>query len=186
MDPEIHYGKDYQIVATRDVQAGEQLQNSYNKCKWCDGLYENAKYPEQYYVTPQLFEVYGFTESWPQRWIVPEARLLFDVIEKHEGEKVDGVSTDGLQVNFVAPPSSDGLDYLHDRLEALKDFDRKYRNSTSIPRQEYEGLFNLHDAMSRAFSLAVEQSIGQISNRVWYLGEDWHKDKHHRLNHDEL
>ena len=87
MDPEIHYGKDYQIVATRDVQAGEQLQNSYNKCKWCDGLYANADNPEQYYVTPQLFEVYGFTESWPQRWIVPEARLLFDVTEEKQEEE---------------------------------------------------------------------------------------------------
>lgn len=182
MDPEIDYGHRYQIVATRDVQAGEQLQNSYNKCKWCDGLYANANDPYEYYVTPQLFEVYGFPELWPQRWILPKARLLFDVRESNGDD-----DTEELQVDFVAPPSPDGIDFLKARLRTLNKFERKYGNNTDIPRNEHEGIFSLHGAMTRAFSLALEQSVGQISDRVWYMGNNWHRDEHHNsYGGDEL
>ena len=188
MDPEIDYGNHYQIVATRDVEAGEQLQNSYNRCKWCDGLYDNADKPDEYYVTPQLFEVYGFLEPWPQRWILPEARLLFDIIEEQERDILGRHSLDGLQVNFVAPPSYDGVNYLKERLGALSDFEREFRNSTGIPRQEYEGIFSLHGAMSRAFSLALEQSVGRLSNSAWHMGDAWHRGHRHSsaTSSDEL
>jgi len=170
VDPVIDKGKKYKIVAIRDVQAGEELQNSYNKCKWCHGLYANAENPSQYYVTPQLFEIYGFIEAWPQRWILPEARLFFDI---EEGEKEQN-----LQVKFVAPPSPYGLDFLEERLEELKAFQRKLLHiDTDIPQPERNGLSQLHEAVTRAFKLAHEQAYGQVSNEVWRMGRYWHRDE---------
>lgn len=192
VDPEIDYEKSYKLVATRDVQAGEQLQNSYNKCSFCDGLYDNANEPQEYYVTPQLFEVYGFVELLPQRWILPEARLMFDITGGGDGTGEVGESDDnrGLRIDFVAPPSVEGLTFLQRELVMLDKFKKRYGNSTDLPRPEYDGIFSMHGAMVKAFSLALEQTTGQdLSDHVWEMGMNWHREDNHWQIHgisDEL
>lgn len=160
-------------MTTRKVNIDEQLQNSYNQCEWCDGLYSNAEHEEGYYVTPQLYELYGFPELMPQRWIIPEARLIFDV-EEVNGDADDPTSP--LRVNFVAPPSEDGVEFLRTRLQRLREFKEKHEDA-NIPKNEKESIFGFYNAVVTAYSLALEQSRAEeLSDEVWELDDTWHQE----------
>merc|ERR1712238_35876 len=52
----------HRTVASQDIQAGDQLYNSYNMCVNC------GKREEGGYGTQEIFRDYGFIEQYPQRW----------------------------------------------------------------------------------------------------------------------
>ena len=43
-DPKYDIGTHYQIVTRRDVEAGEEIRNSYNKCEWCEAFSNSPSY----------------------------------------------------------------------------------------------------------------------------------------------
>eukprot|EP00934_Nitzschia_sp_Nitz4_P008466 Nitzschia sp. Nitz4//scaffold96_size78090//1661//2876//NITZ4_005481-RA/size78090-augustus-gene-0.9-mRNA-1//-1//CDS//3329560534//8456//frame0 len=156
-------GKRYRVVATRDILAGEQLQNSYNRCDWCS-FYSNPDSELNFQVTPQIFELYGFVELFPQRWVLPEARLLFDLdIVEPERATYDGE----LRVDFIVPPSQYGVSYLWHKLQLLDEFSSTHRNRSDIAISELEAIFELHNAMKVAFNAALLHSRGKLTNKVW-------------------
>merc|ERR1719491_2344458 len=57
--------QDITAFAARDIQAGEQLQNSYSECMDEDCDYGEIKYT---YLTPHILKDYGFVELYPRRW----------------------------------------------------------------------------------------------------------------------
>lgn len=56
--------EEYRIVALRDIEAGEELYNSYNQCHDLACPTSMA----ETFITPHLFAEYGFVEQYPQRW----------------------------------------------------------------------------------------------------------------------
>ena len=153
-------GQKYEIITTRPVQAGEQLQNSYNQCQWCR-MYRNPKRSEHFHVTPQLFEIYGFVELYPQRWVIPSQRLLFDVVETEEGT---------VQAKFAVKPSRLALEFMKRRLDVLRNFQRRNQYRTDLPPQELEAIFSFHDAMMDAFRLALEAAKETgTSELIWKM-----------------
>ena len=154
---------------------------SYNLCSFCENLYSNPKDVYSYQVTPHLFEWYGFIEPIPQRWVVPKARLLFDV--KHADE--DEANDNDLRVDFIVPPSSDGLNFIRQRLLYLREIAEKLENRTDIPQVELDGLRSFHSALVNAFSLAIKFSEGEVSEEVWSMSEDdWYMEDD--SDYDEL
>jgi hypothetical protein len=165
------------------VKAGEQIQSSYNQCKFCEGLYSNPEDPTWYQVTPQLFEIYGFVEAVPQRWVIPKVRMAFDIIHAEDGDASDG---DEFEVDYIVPPSQKGLGYLRHRLQELEDFQEKHMSRTDIPKDELGGIFYFHAAVANAYSLALEHSPGEMSERVWHLGPKSWQLEYHYEDGDEL
>lgn len=162
------------------------MQSSYNQCKWCDGLYSNPKDAYTYQVTPQLFEIYGFVESVPQRWVIPEYRLFFDIIHA-EDEDEEAEEDDLVEVDFIVPPSWSGLVFLRQRLQFLEEFEEQIEDRTDIPKDELDGILNFHSALVDAYILAMQHSVGEASERVWLLGEDdWFKENQNDFHNDEL
>lgn len=156
---------------------GEQLQNSYNQCDWCDTFSNPSNGPRSFQVTPQLFELYGFVELIPQRWVIPCHRLFFDIDE-------DGSD---LVVDFVVPPSRDGIAFLKDQIEVLQHFETEHRMRSDIPEHELEAIMKLHTAMESAFTLAIEQSKGQITDEVWHWDEDdWYMEDDEESEDDDV
>jgi len=187
VDPEIKSGESVRIVTTRMVQQGEQLQSSYNQCPWCDGQYSNPANPRIYQVTAQLFEVYGFVESIPQRWVIPQFRILFDIVHS----KREGAEEDEVDVDFIVPPSEAGLSFLKHRLNFLESFEKENKDRGDIPGDEYAGLFAFHEAIVKAFSLALEHGKEVVSDQVWSLDEDsWYTEydsyNDNEVDHDEF
>jgi SET domain len=158
-DPRQMDGEYALIVARRDVEAGEEISNSYNQCQWCEA-FSNAPDFKKIFLTPHIFEHYGFVEAYPQRWIVPKRRLLFDVVEK------DGT----LYASFAIPPSPIGVEYLRTEIERLEDFaNRMTSNKPDIPDVEVNGLLDYQKAILAAYKLAYQQSKAEeLTDKVWY------------------
>ena len=175
VQPEIVAGKHVRIVTTRAIHAGEQYQNSYNKCPSCKALFSNPPLPGGFQVTSQLFEDYGFVESIPQRWVLPGVRMIFDVVQP----QVEDADDEDAVVVFAIPPSFRGRYYLRRRLYELAVFEDEYRERSDIPEVELEGIFLLHEAIVDAYSLALHHySEGQASEKVWSKDPDsWHFEK---------
>lgn len=165
----------------RDIDAGEQLQNSYNQCQWCQ-IYTNPETADWFQVTPQIFELYGFVEFMPQRFAVPHVRLLFDIDEVDEDE---ADFPGELEVDFVVPPSPAGIQFLHERLHFLREIEVRIKENQSITAAETEGLLSLHSAIVTAFSAALQQAGGQVSNEVWQMGEMWFWESDIDIEEDE-
>jgi len=167
-EPIMHEGREYQLVTTRRVKAGEQLQNSYNRCRWCK-IYSNPANEHSFITTPQLFEYYGLIEPYPQRWVVPTPiRLMFDVDEYR-------------RVRFVVPPSPRGVAYLRRELERLGNFLRKYDDDDSVatvPRHERASIMQYHEVIATAFALAFDSVVVHretyVSDEVWERGRYWY------------
>lgn len=181
----------YMIVATRDIEAGEQLQSSYNQCDWCDEDYSSPPAgPNKYFVTPQIFEWYGFVELYPQRWVVPYARILFNIDESSEAEENEGDEEEGsdLEVTFIVPPSRGGIAFLAIQLERLEAFEMDHKSRTDIPEVELQAIMSFRSAIVTAFENAIEQSEGQLSDQVWLWEEDeWYiedEDDSDGVGHD--
>jgi SET domain len=174
--PVISAGRYVRVMTNRAVRAGEQLQNSYNRCPFCKNLYSNPQTPLGFQVTPQLFEAYGFVESIPQRWVLPEMRMILDIVHPDEDDGDDDDDDDhSVEVVYAVPPSIRGIHYLRQRLQELEEFEEEYGERTDIPEIELEGIFSLHEAIVHAYSQAVYQSVGLASEEIWL--EDptsWH------------
>ncbi|KAL7523821.1 hypothetical protein ACHAWF_000681, partial [Thalassiosira exigua] len=91
----VKYDDTYELIASRKIDAGEQLHNSYNRCEVCGA----RKY---YFGTPELFQHYGFVENLPQMWLVEQVRLKFFVLETNNG-------SGDKYVKFALPPSIWGV-----------------------------------------------------------------------------
>lgn len=171
-DPKFELGEHYQIVTRRDVEAGEEIRNSYNQCEWCEA-FSNSPSERLIFLTPMIYEHYGFVESYPQRWIVPKFRILFDV-EEVEGE--EGV----LNATWAVPPSPLGVDFLRSDINRLEAFaDRLDRANSDLSEVELNGLKDYHKSILAAYKIAYDTSLNQsLSDEVWYLGRDywWHED----------
>lgn len=174
-------GKPYELRTIRPVKAGEELVSSYSQCPFCDPVHSNPQDDEAFLVTPQLFELYGFVEPIPQRWVVPGVRLLFDVKYANDQEPDDNE----LRVDFVVPPCWQAVHFLKKRVAFLREFENELKDRTDIPQVELDGLRSFHNALLKAFSLALDASAGQTSEQVWSLGKnDWYREN--EIDHSEL
>jgi hypothetical protein len=163
-------GNKYLIVAKRDIKAGEQLQNSYNQCDWCD-TYSTPPDAESFQATPQIFGLYGFVEFMPQRWVIPRMRLLFDI---DDVSARDDQSSGGLKVDFIVPPSRLSVSFLERRIGYLENFAKNHKDRSDVASHELSAIMSFRAAIETAFSEAVAQSEGQLSEEVWTWGDDWY------------
>ena len=156
-------GSNYELVATRRIEVGEQLHSSYNQCPWCEGSYRNPKKPSSFFVTPQLFIEYGFVESMPQRWVFPRARLLFDLDD----------GPDGIEVHFAVPPSDFGVAFIRNEISRLRVFKKQFAaKERAVPENELQSIQTYYDAVLFALTHAHSSALGQTSDEVWKLGID--------------
>jgi len=98
------------VRASRDLEAGEELFASYDKCLDCGDLNE-------YWGTPEILKDFGFVENYPHRWIYGQETIW---IEAYEDEEVPFITW--FSEEEGAPPSDEQLDFLKKevaRLEAI-------------------------------------------------------------------
>ncbi|KAL3919869.1 MAG: hypothetical protein SGARI_007096 [Bacillariaceae sp.] len=174
-DPKFDIGNHYQIVARRDLEAGEEIRNSYNKCEWCKSFSNSPSYGH-IFVTPMIFEHYGFIEPVPQRWIVPSYRLFFDVV-KEEG-------SDALKAHFAVPPSPYGVKHMQQEIERLGGFLKQLNDKSSnhsIPAIESNTIQEYGQAILTAYTVAIQEvdNNSTVSDEVWYRHADyWWEEPH--------
>ena len=148
-------GRSHEVRASRTIEAGEQLYNSYNLCPECQGRYIG-------YDTPDLFRDYGFVERFPQRWYFDEPELQFDL---HEELKESGSVEYQLKWHRELHPKSyskkaiKGLmqklrKAIH-RIDEVHDSALTGEEWKNVPENEWNLIWEYKDAVKRAYSLAI-------------------------------
>ncbi|KAL7572556.1 hypothetical protein ACA910_000376 [Epithemia clementina (nom. ined.)] len=167
--------KDFEVVALRNVEAGEQLYLSYNECPdhTCDG--EAHKF-----ITPNFFSAYGFVEEYPQRWEFatgPEENdyILFELdlpstnkAKVHYTEK--RISAQKLQLTWLhedsQKPDSEQLEWLQvqlKRLQGMKDyvsFEVKH-----LEAHEETAILSYFNALQQAVEQAILAGVKHLQGQ---------------------
>jgi spermidine synthase len=165
----VNRGVNHQVTARRDIQPGEQIHNSYNMCDYCGGRKDG-------YGTPEIFRDYGFVEDFPQRWDLRDLDVMFDLLKDENGEVVIDWS------NGRMPKK------VKDRNEAkrglVKELKRLYKvrrmiwehewkdGKPSIPIDEWDSIWEYHQAIVNAISYALNSLADNDSERVPLTGKD--------------
>jgi spermidine synthase/S-adenosylmethionine/arginine decarboxylase-like enzyme len=154
-------GVKYEVIARKDIQAGEQIYNSYNMCENCGGRKDG-------YGTPELFRDYGFVEDFPQRWHFEDYDFLFDLAELETGE---------IELRWAEEDKpKDDAEKAETKQTLMKELQRlvKKRNEiwksqngkSSIKESEWNSLWNFHQAMVNALSYAFNDLVEDDSELI--------------------
>ena len=150
--------KDFEIVALRDIEAGEQLYLSYNQCP------DHTCVGEEYtFITPDLFRVYGFVEQYPQRWRFhigdgDDDYLLFELDQaassltkaESQGFKVTWLKGD---TDFQNKYQIEWMQVHLKRLEGMKDF--VLYEARYLKPHEGASIVSYYEALSNALRQAI-------------------------------
>ena len=154
-------GKKFELVTERQIEPGEELYNSYNQCNNCQGRKDS-------FGTPEMFQHHGFVEMPPQRWILGDVRLKFDIDYRADG-------SGDLEAKFFKSPSEVGIAYLIMQLKRLRRYESALEDGVmadAISMLEKDLIRQYHGVMVNAFTLALESSEkGKVSDEVWEWDE---------------
>ena len=149
-------GKKIEILASRVIEKGEQIYNSYNMCNDCQNRAKN-------YGSPEILRDYGFVESFPQRWTFQKLGVRFDLNQDRNGgvklswrknSEKKGKSMGTLRVqlkrleNVVKP-------YLEAVTKELED--SNHTNEMATPH-ELKTVWAYYNALTFAMTKAIEAS----------------------------
>jgi len=135
------YFERFEQSASRTIEAGEQIYNSYNMCNECGGR-------KNVYHTPDILRDYGFVENMPQRWFFGGLGFNLD----------DEDGTGKLKVSWIQPstPPSDEIENFHKLLQHLVIVAQEKDQRNGIPDNEWEVIWQYHGALTTAITCAIE------------------------------
>jgi hypothetical protein len=162
-------GKAFRFEASRTIQPGEEIYNSYNRCNPCSDA--NFKHCETFSSqhTPDMFAHFGFIEQLPQYWRFDSAEddEESDEIEMCLSEKEDGE----MEVMWMKHGLPDDVDFdfltrhlkrlhgMHDNKEQLE---KKWvlsdgeENNKKMPRLEWNMIWWYYEELTRAIDSAIK------------------------------
>lgn len=154
-------GKSHELRASRTIEPGEQLHNSYNLCAECPGRYVG-------YGTAELFRDYGFVERFPQRWYFSDPKLQFDL---HEELNSEGAVEYQLRWHRLLHPmrySQRSIEELTQKLlEEILRVDQVQKTAMmNVPEKEWNLIWEYKNAVKRAYSMAINEMVLKEEDRV--------------------
>ena len=167
-------GKPFTMRATRDIGPGEQIIISYNRCHgcWFDMKYDDCE-TKSFGGTDFLFSQFGFVESTPQFWYIPqfeedgetlfdEIRFCLDKDEKEEnGDKfVITRFGDNYREEWDEVPIDDNMGFLKGELDRLVKLESELKNDDelrkSMPSYEWDMIWTWEKALVTALKTIIE------------------------------
>ncbi len=166
-------GKPFTMRATRDIQPGEQIIISYNRCHgcWFDIEYEDCE-TKSFGGTDFLFNQFGFVEDYPQNWYIPQYEedgvTLFDEIRfcldrNDEDGKLfvrrfgDNYSDEEEEIPFDA-----NVEFFKEEVGRLLKLEHELKKNDggelikSMPRYEWDMVWTYQKALVTAMTTAIE------------------------------
>jgi len=145
----------HQISASRTIEAGEEIYNSYNHCTNCYNRYMS-------YATPEIFRDYGFVEQFPQRWMFLKHDIAFDLHENDKGDLVlQWLDYPPFSDRFQVTESAiDFFSYQYKRLVKLNQTDLQPlvqgTANYTVPPSELENVMQYYNALTTALDMAIK------------------------------
>jgi len=142
-------GDRYDVISRHAIEAGQEIYNSYNQCNKCGAKSQNFELG-----TPHIFDLYGFTESYPQRWAIGND-LYFDIDEE--------VGTGKLVIswsNMEDLPVAADIFILEELISELKSIGDKHKFEAidqydGMKQSEWDTIWTFYDALSVALDNAL-------------------------------
>ncbi|KAL7428364.1 hypothetical protein ACHAXM_001495 [Skeletonema potamos] len=179
-------GDVFRVVASRRIEPGEQVYNSYNRCSRCSiDLYgvdpENCE-SFSYYRTPDIFSHFGFVEDYPQSWIFDSnnssdddesSEFDFCMPKNSKTGEIDvywGEDVDDQDIAW----SKTQLKRLRKLLKKKKDLEKELvgEEDDKIGRYQWETIWRYHGALVTALESANEASFFDSSDDEDRNGKD--------------
>lgn len=138
------------VRAARDLEKGEEIFATYDKCLDCKGV-------EEYWGTPEILKDFGFVENYPHRWVFTDQNIWFQIYKDYEFDAYFG------DTNQSTTPSKEQLDFLEkelDRLELLIE-DVVLAGKGNVPEREWRTVQKYHEVAVIDLDVVVE----------WYSGD---------------
>eukprot|EP00934_Nitzschia_sp_Nitz4_P001216 Nitzschia sp. Nitz4//scaffold98_size77359//36815//46705//NITZ4_005549-RA/size77359-processed-gene-0.17-mRNA-1//1//CDS//3329560760//1216//frame0 len=157
----------HRLYASRTIEAGEQIHNSYNLCHGCGGRWSD-------YGTPNIFRDYGFVEDFPQRWPLPNPQpgTQFDIYYEDGEYRIEWDEEDG-------EPDGDFQLYLKAHLlriirrsHRLRNYQVWHRETLGVPENEMDASAEYLDAVIFAHTLAYNEIIEDDEEEIPLIPTD--------------
>ena len=175
-------GEGYKITASTNINAGDQIYNSYNMCHNCGGRRDG-------YGTPEIFRDYGFVESFPQRWNFEDQEFMIDLSESETGD---------ISLSWKKRPK--GEEDIEETKQVIKSELRhlvknrkmiwklNYNDGKStIKESEWNSIWEYNDAMVNALTYAFNDLTEDESEKLPISGDTCTSDGLCGINYfDEL
>ncbi|KAL7527019.1 hypothetical protein ACHAWF_002005, partial [Thalassiosira exigua] len=164
-------GEPFVMRAMRDIDPGEQISISYNRCHpcWHDETYHDCR-SYSGYGTSDMFDVFGFVEDFPQVWKFPmmvaneEGVLELDTLKFH----LERTDEETLSVTYGDnwSPAGDDEDpleshvrFLVTQLGRLKELESTTKENEGlrekVPKHQWDMAWKYHEALMVALSSAI-------------------------------
>jgi hypothetical protein len=148
----VHNTKFVSILASRDIEAGEQIYSTYNMCEDCEGRIST-------YGTSEIFRDYGFVEKMPQTWIFPDLNLGFrldEFVEPDDNGKTGYHIYEWIDDDL---PTKEDIPLFHQKLEYVESRINMLENQeawSSVPQNEWETTLEYMRAMEIALQSVLQ------------------------------
>jgi hypothetical protein len=155
-------GSVVQVVAFRDIDKGEQLYKSFNRCDFYDGDCEH--WDDFMAPTADLFRDAGIVEAYPRRWVIDpkpgfdQYTSVFD-IDKSENGSFEFTWLTGTPTIF-------GINFMRSHFEVLEGNRAKVEQQVESLESafESESILKYHTALKEALYLAWLNRNGDASS----------------------
>ena len=155
-------GEGIRVWALREIQSGEEIYQSYDKCKDCMGV-------DDYWGTPEILRDFGFVERYPHRFVYTNRDIWFEVLESEDGgEKEvrwDDHEIDGNydSTDYYGSPGRSGIEFLRqelERIDSLPPYEEKCHSD--VPPNECAIITQYKKAVIEAFPLAIHSARSRL------------------------
>lgn len=148
----LHKAGPIRILASRDINVGEQIYSTYNLCDDCKARISS-------YGTSDIFRDYGFIEKMPQTWIFADMNLGFRMDELSEIKEDGSAQYDIYEwIDDDLPTQEDieifqqKLEYVGNRISMIEDREAW----SSVPKNEWETTLEYMRAMEIALETVLQ------------------------------
>ena len=179
--------------ALRDIESGEQLQNTYSECMDEDCAWGEMQYT---YLTQQIYVDYGFLELYPRRWLLGTDES--DVIAEVDQD----LRTGRKSFKWIFETPSEAIfQWISHQLKRLRSIDANVRDRISKHRtkgaggkalrhniqHEADSLVELYEGYIEILEMALEHKDGDIGvTREQFAQDLQNVRKETQSRYDEL
>lgn len=148
----MHEKDGLKVRASKDIEAGEQIYASYDKCVDCMEM--------QYLVgTLNILKDFGFVENYPHRYVDAEKDIWFEIHSGANGHFVVGNEYAGEdEYTHITNITETGLEFLeHELLRVQHAGERLLNHQGDIPDHEWDTIYQFYMAFTNDFHLVIAE-----------------------------
>ena len=132
------------VRAARNLETGEEVLASYDKCLDCKGV-------DEFWGTPEILKDFGFVENYPHRWVFYDQEIWIQVYEDYEFDAYFGDD------ETKTAPGEKQLEFLTKELARLETVGKSFlADQGSVPDWEWETTSRFHSVAVNDLASVVE------------------------------